>query len=1099
MPRFLHIAASFVIVLVAYWTYALLAVPLIEPQAKRLDMQGPESGTIDRPNGPVKELVGLFAPDAWELRDPKVLISDRAILLIQKYETLDDGWVDLFPFTVVFLPDGDSSEDDNERARGAVVLQAPQGARLRFDQAFDLRRMKIGRLMEGNFRGPVTIRSEGKLPGPEDDLLATTRDVEMTEQHVWTSHTVDFRWGPHSGRGRDMHIYLLPRDGPSKNKANLNVGGVERFEVRSVDRLRLDLAGLPQRGDGVPGTKPKAPATQPAPSSPAGMSPQGSALAGGKKLPGAKAASPEPMPVEVTCRGPFQFSMVQQLATFREQVDVLRIRPTGPSDKLCCELLSIYFAKAAKPATLGGAAKSHGPAFELQPQRIEARGNPATLTAPADNASARAERLDYDFGGRIKLEDSHEVTLVDGPNEIHAPSVEYQMAPAGRLGRVTAKGPGWLRGQMADRADQPLEARWKTQLQVRPQDNNHVISLTGGAALNFRQFGQLDAQEVHFWLIESPTQPAGAPSRFQPDRMLAEGDVRMNSPQLTSGVERLEVWFDQKTQANGPGFRRQGAGTDGAAPNSKPGVGNPKPENLLRMVPESRSEISNSRPATEDARPESLNRAPQTLTPDPRILNPDTRTLDTPSQPAAPMQHFEVIGRLMRARVEMVQQKAELAELTVDGAARFAETQTAQPGERPMLVTGERLHVADANLPQTAITVTGAPDRPAHFEGRGMGLNGPNINLNRGGNRLWIDGGGQMQLPLDRDLQGQPLRTPGVLLVEWKRRMEFDGRKAQFKQSVTARGPTQEMQTGELDVLFQQPIRFSDPKPQQQPQVEQLLCRGGVRLDNREMADGQPVSQDRMQAADLAMNLLSGDLTAGGPGWLVSVRRGAPQGLGGGKLGVGSQNPPASLTGPRSSLPVSPTALPTTAPQPAAQNTLNCLHLRFLGSITGNIRRREMVFHEQVQAAYGPADSWQTILDIDNPTEQGGVLRSDHLQVNDMTPMGGGKQSLELLAMGNVVAEGRASQGKSYTARAIRMSYSQAKDLLVLEGDGRTDAELFLQQTTGGVPARSAAQKMLFWTQTHRVKIEGARSLEVNQFPGQPNGKFTLPGIPGVR
>ena len=33
MPRVLRIAVSFAIVLVAYWAYALVAVPLIEPQA----------------------------------------------------------------------------------------------------------------------------------------------------------------------------------------------------------------------------------------------------------------------------------------------------------------------------------------------------------------------------------------------------------------------------------------------------------------------------------------------------------------------------------------------------------------------------------------------------------------------------------------------------------------------------------------------------------------------------------------------------------------------------------------------------------------------------------------------------------------------------------------------------------------------------------------------------------------------------------------------------------------------------------------------------------------------------------------------------------
>jgi hypothetical protein len=253
-------------------------------------------------------------------------------------------------------------------------------------------------------------------------------------------------------------------------------------------------------------------------------------------------------------------------------------------------------------------------------------------------------------------------------------------------------------------------------------------------------------------------------------------------------------------------------------------------------------------------------------------------------------------------------------------------------------------------------------------------------------------------------------------------------------------------------------------------------------MENRTMQGNEQVSRDRMQAGDLTVNWTTGALNAAGPGWVVSVRRGSVQNLGRGPL---PQQPPGS-------------AIP--APAATAQNTLNCLHLRFLGSIAGNVRSREMIFNDQVRAAYGSAVNWDTVLDVDNPSEQGGTLKSDHLQVNDMTPMGSGQQALEMLATGNVVAEGKSQDGKSYTARAIRMSYAQAKDLLVLEGDGRSDAELFLQDRDGGIPKRTAAQEILFKTQTHWTKIVGARSLEVNQFPGQPGkNQFRLPGLPGGR
>jgi len=63
------------------------------------------------------------------------------------------------------------------RLRVPRLSEVPEGARLWFDQPLDLGRGKIGRLKSGQFDGPVTIRSDCKEPGPEDDLLIVTHDT----------------------------------------------------------------------------------------------------------------------------------------------------------------------------------------------------------------------------------------------------------------------------------------------------------------------------------------------------------------------------------------------------------------------------------------------------------------------------------------------------------------------------------------------------------------------------------------------------------------------------------------------------------------------------------------------------------------------------------------------------------------------------------------------------------------------------------------------------------------------------------------------------------------------------------------------------------
>ena len=54
--------------------------------------------------------------------------------------------------------------------------------------------------------------------------------------------------------------------------------------------------------------------------------------------------------------------------------------------------------------------------------------------------------------------------------------------------------------------------------------------------------------------------------------------------------------------------------------------------------------------------------------------------------------------------------------------------------------------------------------------------------------------------------------------------------------------------------------------------------------------------------------------------------------------------------------------------------------------------------------------------------------------------------------------------------------------LSVLEGDGRTDAQLFRQQRPGGPTSDAAAQKIMYWPSTNRVAIDDWRYLDLSDF-----------------
>ena len=132
-----------------------------------------------------------------------------------------------------------------------------------------------------------------------------TSNVQMGEYDISTPERVDFRWGPHFGSGRQMHMRLLPREGGGRgNQLGSNVGGLESVEMSTVERLHLDLS------------KAKMPAGQ-VPAAPAG--PAAGSMAG--------------MPIDITCRGPFRFDLVRRLATFDSDVKVAR---DSPRDQATC-------------------------------------------------------------------------------------------------------------------------------------------------------------------------------------------------------------------------------------------------------------------------------------------------------------------------------------------------------------------------------------------------------------------------------------------------------------------------------------------------------------------------------------------------------------------------------------------------------------------------------------------------------------------------------------------------------------------------------------------------------------------------------------------
>jgi lipopolysaccharide export system protein LptA len=1024
----------FLVILASAGFYRLAVVPLVEPRVRDatagVEMTPEEAAAIRaRADRRLAALGDIFPAGAWERDEPIVLESRQMRLLFKEYQSLPDGRVNLVPCTLVVLPDRSRSPDGS--GGRTIVMRAPQGAVLEFDEPLDLRQGRLAKLVGGSLRGQVTIRGTPSAPGAEDDVEIVTRDVELDELEVRTGEAVQFRYGRSHGSGRGLLARLTPRAAPRGSDSigqGPNIGGVDSIRLDRDVRIRLE--GM--SGGFMPGKPAKEVDTK---------------------------ASDQAAPVLVSCRGSLTFNVAANVITLTDHVDVVRATPEGGSDQITCDLLAILLAaEAAKDST----ADAKGP---LKPTEIQAKGSPVVVRSTGAELEARATRLGYEVATRrILLDGTEPVSLIAKGSEMEARKIDYCPGPPGDPGSLMAVGPGWLR--VMSPGQPPSHARWQQWLRLRPDGEGHVVSISGDADIVVETRGRLSAGEMHLWLDVMP-RPPGAPPRdpaagpdlsgVKPSRMLARGMVEVGADQVAARTDRLELWF-----------RDPPAPPPAAAPAAAP------PAQVAAVT---------TAPAA----------APAAPPPAP------------PPQPAQPPGgRITATAALVRGLVTLTPKGAELTEMSMEGQVELVEQPTGASTEGPPVqIRGDQMQLSRPTAFDARAVVSG---RPATIVGRGLDLEGPLVEFDRGRNRVTVDGAGKLSLPMPAGGPGldglaltggtakpvqppPPGAAPGKLDVTWKGRLDFDGQTARFVEDVVANGGTTVVRSGSLDVVFDEPFEFAGDrgaKPGRQrgrqPEVSRIACGSGVKIESESIDEAGDRSVERLFVRDLVVERGSGEVSGTGPGRLTSTRKG--------------QSP--AFAAP--SAPGSPPVRPVAAASKPLGKGLNYLGVDFQRGLRGNIHRRSMEFHQRVEAIWGPVRGWDDVLDphAASGLPEGAVgISCDVLGVGQVPPMPGQPRgTLELNAVGNVLVE-----GESFTARSARLTWSEAKDLLVFAGDGRSDAQLFRQLKPGGQPSTAAAGRILYWRGLNRVEVEDARYLDLDQIGGGRAPSLPVPGAatPGTQ
>ncbi len=1022
LQRLTHAAISFALVVAVYQVYVAVAVPFLEPQwSGRAVSKSSASGQ------PVR---ARAAPHKYRKLLAAYFPADHWSLQ-KPPKTFENGRA------MIVLDDYHPQDNGQVRVDRLVILFFPQRRDLGSAPPRDaiVLEAPAGAVlqMDKSLRSGPTTGAKlqwGKLPGKiviRSDMRAPGPQDDfylVTRDLQITEQMIrtDAEVDLRIGPHRGHGRQLELRLLPSDQAGSgLSIGGIESLEISH------DVAAVVALENGLGGgfgTEPSSPVARVS-GSPTELDDFGR-------------HEPE-SPIRVTCQGPFRFDFASYIGSFTEQVCVVQTQASGLRDEIHGDELSFFFALDRPGQARADQNDKKLPLSGIHPAMVEVKGRPVRIDAPGREVTVRCERMRLEIGPRrVTFDGQDEVMLQYRDSEIHAPMVQYQHPPEGssdRLGTLLATGNGWLRvGNDPQRAQEPIEVQWSESMRLGREDGQPVLTLEGRPKMTMVGLGQMWADEVKLYLREQAAGSNRLPAEVVPERVLAEGLVAIESAELTVRVHHLAVWIDYDSpQPNGSELQLgspEGGGT-GPLQNRLGGGG------------------------------------------------------------SGSQRSYDIVGDRLRLQVAVRNRRAVATTVSVDGRVKFREKPEQGDSAEPLLIEAGQLRIEKADTPAAQIeilaasTLSGQSAATAQVSVRGMTIRAAALELNRATSRVWIGSPGELELLVDRDLQGNPVAVAQPMTISWQKSMELDQDHITFLRNVLVVGNGGRLETARLIARLSVPVRFDGALRKQQPELVKLECWDGVTAIFQQQDAGGLVSHQRLELQSLAVNRQTGQLEGDGPGWIESVHLATGNRL----MASGSENRqpggPGAARGPvRIQGPV---------------QRLRYLRIDFVRGIRGNLLRREIHALGQVKAIYGPVDSWQQRLQRslqEGPGEhtiwiscdQLGVFESPMARPRQLDRVGGHRGALELVAQGQVIIEGKVPEQGAFTARADRATYDQLKTMFVLEGDPAT---LTRQPFVGGPPSESSAQKLIYRQATGEMKIEGLKRLQWNQFDmgrKQPQG-----------
>jgi hypothetical protein len=818
-----------------YSLYAKFLVPLIEgpPNIVRHDFHPPHVELSSQQYDKTK-LTPLFPEDAWENKECKVLATEQGLVMFQQFHRLEGGYLEVLPFTLVMKNSAQGLAEPVTKTP-PTVLRCSRGARLKFDDPDADPLSGKSKLESARLVGGVDIYRPASDPAKDDAVEILTSNVQINKRQIYTIDEVQFAFGSHRGQGKQLSIEFAHEHRIAAREGFESISGIKRLELAYLRQLQL----LQSPNTSSPGTPAKPVSNRSNTSSLPSISD----------------------PVNITCAGPFVLDLDRNTATFNEQV---RVSMEGKNrNEINCRRLTVYFDSKAKRSSQVPTPPATSPANQgtdqWAVQRLVAEGSPAIFTSDLQQANVKGNILSYHLGQQEivvqQLPNSATPVVIELPDfRFQAIQVAYKIRPDGGLGEMIAQGPGnLLRAATASEREFFLE--WARLLAIKPESQQQVIEVSDGCHIRFDQTTHFKSRQMKLWLNEIETDTASGQGdrktkfQYQPDRLLATGNVEVVSAQLNGKTEKLtatwvlsELPLEKQAQRLSLNQRRSAhrfsLAASGFAVTAQtvffaqmpmaagsvisfqdfpqdqilPGMQQIELAPAVQAIGGGLTGEIHPWPAEENQNGRFAGAAPRVV--HDAWVQPTQFMLVEQQDPEPRSKRYAFVGNEVDVKLLYRDDVTVIQDLTATGNVGLSEVADpfAKDDRPPLTITGHQLRCVPQADECVRVLVSGLDEKRAVVRTEQFELAGNQIHLDQVANKLWIDGPGESAIALQpdveeinnpdppnsktassrpRDLQNSNYQSIGV---KWQSGMVFNGRKVYFEDRVefAAEGVNQE-------------------------------------------------------------------------------------------------------------------------------------------------------------------------------------------------------------------------------------------------------------------------------------------------------------------